>query len=304
MNKSVLSVVVLLLFYTFCLSTGESAGSLEGWTEYAQRPALMPEMVKNLEAGTLDISSSGNFRCNGAWKKSVAVIPGKYFRFHTEYLAQNVSSPRRSILARVYWRDRQGNQVSKPEYPRLIGSADSGWKILEDTVEVPEGAATADLELIFRWDTEGKVSWKNFSFNPSSKPEARSVTLATVNYRHQNSAGPKDNLEAYGKYIDEAGKAGAQILCLPEGVTVVGTGKSYLEIAEPVPGPTTQFLGELAKKHQMYIAAGIYEIDGETTYNTAVFIGKNGELVGRYRKVSLPRGPCCWRIGRRQSSTT
>jgi predicted amidohydrolase len=72
-------------------------------------------------------------------------------------------------------------------------------------------------------------------------------------------------------------------------MTVVGTRKSYVEVSEPVPGPTTQALGELAKRHNTYVAAGLYERDGVAVYNTAVLIGRKGELVGKYRKVYLPR---------------
>jgi predicted amidohydrolase len=64
---------------------------------------------------------------------------------------------------------------------------------------------------------------------------------------------------------------------------------NYTQASEPVPGPTTSFLGRLAKKHGMYIAAGLLERDGDTVYNTAVLMDRNGELFGKYRKVCLPR---------------
>jgi predicted amidohydrolase len=249
----------------------------------------MPIFSQNEETRTLEITSPGNLRCNGAWKKAIPVVAGSFYRFHAEYLAQDITHPRRSVLARVYWRDEKGKQVSWPEYPRLLDPEVNGWRTLENTFKVPVSAAVADLELIFRWDEKGKVSWRNISFTPSQRPENRTVKLASINYRHLNSSGPKENRDAYGSLIEEAGKAGVKILCLPEGFTIVGTDKSYLDVAEPVPGPSTEFLGELAKKFQMYIAAGIYESEGETIYNTAVFLGKDGELAGKYRKVSLPR---------------
>jgi predicted amidohydrolase len=76
---------------------------------------------------------------------------------------------------------------------------------------------------------------------------------------------------------------------LPEGITLVGTGNNYISASEPVPGPTTEFLGEIAKNHKIYIVAGILEKEGKTVYNTAIMIDRNGELAGKYRKVSLPR---------------
>ena len=44
-----------------------------------------------------------------------------------------------------------------------------------------------------------------------------------------------ENLEQFAKLIDEAGSKKADIVCLPEGATLIGTGKDYLTCAEPVP---------------------------------------------------------------------
>jgi predicted amidohydrolase len=76
---------------------------------------------------------------------------------------------------------------------------------------------------------------------------------------------------------------------LPEGIAVVGTGKSYVDVSEPIPGPSTAFLGQVAKRNQVYVVAGIYERDNDVVYNTAVLLDRNGELAGKYRKVCLPR---------------
>jgi len=61
------------------------------------------------------------------------------------------------------------------------------------------------------------------------------------------------------------------------------------ECAEPVPGPSTEYFGKLAQQHNLYIVAGLIERDGKTLYNTAALIGPDGKLVGKYRKVTLPR---------------
>jgi predicted amidohydrolase len=70
---------------------------------------------------------------------------------------------------------------------------------------------------------------------------------------------------------------------------VVGNGKTYAEVAEPIPGPSTKFLADLARKHRLYLVAGLYERAGKAIYNTSVLIGRDGSLAGRYRKVCLPR---------------
>jgi hypothetical protein len=57
-----------------------------------------------------------------------------------------------------------------------------------------------------------------------------------------------------------------------------------------VPGPSTAYFGKLAKQHDLYLVVGLVERDGKTLYNTSALIGPDGEMVGKYRKVTLPRG--------------
>ena len=78
-------------------------------------------------------------------------------------------------------------------------------------------------------------------------------------------------------HLETAGQQGVDIACLPEEFT--GT------TAEPVPGPTTQAVAELAKKHHMYVICPIREQAGDHQYNTAVLIDRQGEICGQYRKI-------------------
>lgn len=77
--------------------------------------------------------------------------------------------------------------------------------------------------------------------------------------------------------LETAGQRGVDIACLPEefaGCT-----------AEPVPGPTTEAIAVMAKKHHMWIVCPIREQAGEHQYNTAVLIDRDGKLAGYYRKI-------------------
>ena len=67
------------------------------------------------------------------------------------------------------------------------------------------------------------------------------------------------------------------IACLPE--EFAGTK------AEPVPGPTTNAVAELAKQYHMYVICPIREQAGDREYNTAVLIDRKGDVAGYYRKV-------------------
>jgi predicted amidohydrolase len=90
--------------------------------------------------------------------------------------------------------------------------------------------------------------------------------------------------------IAEAARQRADFVVLGETLTYPGLGKKYHEVAEPVPGPSTEYFGELARKHDLYIVAGLLEREGALVYNVAALIGPDGRLVGKYRKVCLPRG--------------
>ena len=62
--------------------------------------------------------------------------------------------------------------------------------------------------------------------------------------------------------------------------------------AEPIPGPSTQYLGELAKRHGVVIVGSLFERRAAGLYhNTAVVLETDGRLVGTYRKMHIPDDP-------------
>ena len=65
----------------------------------------------------------------------------------------------------------------------------------------------------------------------------------------------------------------------------------FRSLAERVPGGKyCQRLSDLADELDIYLAAGLTEIDGEQIYNTTVFLGPDGSLIGRHRKEKLGHG--------------
>jgi len=114
------------------------------------------------------------------------------------------------------------------------------------------------------------------------------VKIGTVYLRPRNST-PEKNLDVFCEQVDAAGRLGLDVVCLPEAITVVGTSQSGVQVAEPIPGPSTQRLGKAAKRNGLWVVAGLYERDDDRIYNTAVLLDRNGRLAGKYRKVHLPR---------------
>ena len=81
---------------------------------------------------------------------------------------------------------------------------------------------------------------------------------------------------------------GADIALFPECCDLGWASASASELAQPIPGgKTVEFIQQLAKEFQIYIVAGITEREDSKTFNSAVFVSKTGELLGKYRKINL-----------------
>ena len=96
------------------------------------------------------------------------------------------------------------------------------------------------------------------------------------------------NLRAAEELLAEAAEAGADLAGLPELFTYMGPAARHAEVAEPIPGPTSELLAEAARRHRMWILGGsIYEREGDRIYNTSLLFDRTGELAARYRKIHL-----------------
>src|SRR6266446_3830410 len=90
--------------------------------------------------------------------------------------------------------------------------------------------------------------------------------------------------------IDEAGAQGADLVVLPEVWTGLGYTDAYPfeSLAEPIPGPTTDRLAALARRHGAMIVGSLYEKAADGRYfNTAPVIDRDGAILGCYRKTHL-----------------
>jgi Predicted amidohydrolase len=96
--------------------------------------------------------------------------------------------------------------------------------------------------------------------------------------------------------IEAAGRQGAEIVLLPELHTLpyfcVVEDTRHFDLAETVPGRTTETLARLAQEHNLIIIASIFERRAKGLYhNTAVVIEKDGGIAGCYRKMHIPDDP-------------
>ncbi len=121
-----------------------------------------------------------------------------------------------------------------------------------------------------------------------------SVTIALV----QSSCckDPAENLAEACRRIREAANGGARIICLQELFLsrYFCQEESYepFQLAEPVPGPSTEVLQELARQLEVVIVASLFEARARGLYhNTAAVIDADGSYLGNYRKMHIPDDP-------------
>ena len=107
---------------------------------------------------------------------------------------------------------------------------------------------------------------------------------------------PDANLARAIGLIERAAEDRAQIICLPElfrsEYFCQSENHDNFALAEPIPGPTTEALGKIAREHAIVIIASLFEKRTAGVYhNTAVIIDAKGKILGKYRKMHIPDDP-------------
>lgn len=283
----------------------------DSWHHAAPRAEIAPSFTYDASGGrngggSLLIETDAREGLNGHWFKTVEIEGGKHYRFTAWRHSEGISTPRRSTVARVLWQDAAGKVVphdgpivtsvlkgwkanAEPEYPSDRSTDARGWTEVSDGYRAPRQATHARIELHLQWATNARVRWSNVALEPVTAPASRKVRLAAVHFRPQGGQTPEGNCRLFAPLIADAAKQKADLVVLPETLTYFGLGKSYAECAEPVPGPSTDYFGQLAREHDLYIVAGLIERERHLIYNVAALIGPDGKFIGKYRKVALPR---------------
>jgi len=110
------------------------------------------------------------------------------------------------------------------------------------------------------------------------------------------SPDPGENMARAEERVREAAGRGAQIVCLPElfrsQYFCREEDARQFDLAEPIPGPSTERLACVARRENVVILASLFERRAAGLYhNTAAIIGTGGEILGLYRKMHIPDDP-------------
>ena len=284
----------------FDLADASSAHQNGGWEPYSPREEISPSF-KYLKIGQGGnegwlIHQDNQVGQIGAWSRNFEVKGGNYYRISALCLERGLSNPRANRYVEVFFEDDDQKMVidqrtgdyNRPFYPWETGK-ENGWAKFEGTVYAPIKAKTAIVRLFLRWEPNAKVEWSQVQFEKVDKPKPRKVRLAATNFRPSGGKTTIDNCRMLEPFAKEAGGKKVDLLVFGECISTMRNGLDAETGAEEIPGPCVKYLGKLAKKNDLYLVTSLFERDGEEIYNTAVILGPDGKLIGKYRKLCLAR---------------
>ncbi len=265
-----------------------------GWKPWAARAEIAPRTFVDstrfrTRPGSLAVSGNGNAASYGGWEYTASdVEAGRWYRFVAHYRAEGLQNEPLQVVARLDWVRSGGKRAGQPDYAYKTAPLGE-WKRITLEAPAPSQASAVKMQLFLQNAPHATVWWDDISLEPIATPAARSVTVASIHLSPRNTGSAAASVTRFLETIERAVTRATDVILLPEGITLVGTGKKYADVAETIPGPTTARLAEVARKRKTYVAAGIYEREGQALYNTAVLIDRTGAVAGKYRKVYLPR---------------
>jgi predicted amidohydrolase len=283
-----------------------------GWTAESPRSEIRPQFLYESSGGrggnpAFVIVADERDGLDGYWSRTFTVAGGAYYAFSSWYSAKAVALPRRSVLACLDWLNEEGQSVpldepavsnylvgmqamAETDFPVPGEITSDGWVELKGVYHAPSAARQCRVRLRMRWAPGAEVRWSDTLLEQTQPAKPRLIRLAAAHLRPRDGKTPLGNCLQYQPLIESAAHEKADLIVLGETLTCVGLGRSPEEVAESIPGPSTEFFGGLARTNQLHIVAGLFERDGRLVYNAAVLIGPDGKLIGKYRKVCLPRG--------------
>jgi N-carbamoylputrescine amidase len=110
------------------------------------------------------------------------------------------------------------------------------------------------------------------------------------------TADPSENLRRAVSLVEQAAGSGAQVICLPELFAsqyfCQREDPALFDLAETIPGPSTEVLGNIARSKRVTIIASLFERRAAGLYhNTVALIDTEGQVAGLYRKMHIPDDP-------------
>jgi len=250
------------------LLTGSSPGELpKQWHVRTARSCLTPRfaMVARSRGTALLAAGNGSDDCAAWLVIPVTVRRGRTYRLAARFSFSPGLNPHQHLLFAFYTGDFNDGIF---RYRRLGNRHAAG----EGCFLIPgKGLVEGEVRIGFRLSATGKAWIEAISMEECEPVPARPATVVAMQ-------GEGNGLREWGRVLRVAGRAGADLVLVPE----VMNG----QVTESLHGPSAQLMSRMAKEFGMYVAGGILHEDrgASRVYNTALLYNRKGQLVGRYRK--------------------
>lgn len=262
------------------------------WEAWCPRPDMKPIFGTDGLSIQADPSKGNNIL--GKWECRIdGIKPGQWYDFHADYNAEYVDFHATRIYAVLTWNDKDGNLVAMDHVDTASALPDGGIR-LSRSVQAYENTHHLIIGLALRWTNKGKVVWQKPHLSIGNAPPPRKVKIASPVVRKNGLDLNINNIDDGNKYVisrlDAAAKFKPDIICLGEKNNIAFFDYNLADVAEEIPGKLCTMLSQKAREHNCYVIMSLLEVCGGKYYNAAVLYGRDGKLVGKYRKSHLAGG--------------
>ena len=263
------------------------------------RESIAPRLWPEDDRTALWMESNGSEGCYGGWELlfPVAAQPGDALLLQLAAQATGLERGTDELIVEAFWYDDSGAEVNWDPVLLDRATADTDGRLslrYAKALRYPAGATRLGVRCGLRWSPRGRVRWHGWRLQRTAPRPPRTLRLGVASGRPVKWVSAAASITHYVEQCRRAGVAGVDLVCLPETILSAGSPDRSPEAvhahAVPVPGPWLEPFREVARAYRMGICFSVLERAGahdELVYNTALLLGREGELIGTYRKVHL-----------------
>lgn len=278
------------------------------------RPEIAPRLERaggqdrddGVAEDSLWCESNGSEGCYGGWE---LVFRGPWLddagedagRLDVALVAeaQGFARGADALVVEAFWHASDAVDAPAVEWdPLFVSAVEAAGSALRvryaNTVRRPPGATELRLRCGIRWADRGRVRWHGWQIDGAPPVGShRRLRLGVASARPPASIDRAACVAFFVEQCRRAGEAALDLVCLPELILASGMERSPEAVhaaALPLPGAWLAPFQDVARRYRMGICFSVYEragAQGEVVYNTAVLLGRDGGLIGKYRKVHL-----------------
>ncbi|MEI6511830.1 MAG: carbon-nitrogen hydrolase family protein [bacterium] len=246
-------------------SKGTIGGLPDGWELVNPNPALKPDF-RLTDKGQLTATGNGRRECFGFLKQNIKLEANKAYKMCVRLRAEGVDDLNHVAVHGIY-----GSEGGFFTAGILSYHKEGDWIVGESHFNGPKEDKEAPVRIYFRHSPHGKIIWDEISLTEAEPVPLRLVKVAVSWGNH--------DMPFWDKWLDVAGMKHVDVALLPEVFNKVSE-----QDAEPLDGPTRQFLAKKARRWRMHVAGCFYEKRGDLTLNACPLYDREGNLLGTYNK--------------------